>query len=74
MGIGKSLVLRKLIYSTQQSIYHYRNSYFKYNEKLNIFVSALDPSNRFKKMNIMRSILKRIIEIIEQRPKDPSSQ
>jgi len=67
MGVGKSILLRKLIYSTQNQIDRNKNIIYKYNERFSILVSNLDPSNKFKKMNIMRYILRQVIETIESR-------
>ncbi|EAR83243.2 PH domain protein (macronuclear) [Tetrahymena thermophila SB210] len=68
MGMGKSLFLRNLIYETQAHIdKSSKKIQYEYNERPRIIVSNLDPSNKFKKMNIMRSVLKEIISIIEQR-------
>ena len=67
LGIGKTLLARKILTRVEEKIITSQYSHWKYGESPHIIVSGLDPSTRGYQFNGLRPILRGFLKLYSER-------
>ena len=67
LGIGKTLLARKILTRVEEKIITSQYSHWKYGESPHIIVSGLDPSTRGLQFNGLRPILRGFLKLYSER-------